>query len=1350
LRTAAKYRLDEALTALRSSRLLVDARIERIDRLVAAKGMPSLAASRWSKHRGAVIAAIANLDAAAEQSAQRLAAAPADTLPSFDALQSLIDAEATASAPPIYGAQTLPVYRPRLAARDPSLTPIIVPTYADAAHDNAPVAADYAATLEAPLSPTILDEAQQLGHDYTRIVDFVRSQVRTQWYAGAQKSAETTLRTLAGNDVDQASLLIALLRASGAAARYVRGVVDVPSTDLASMLGMREDEVGLALAAAGVPNRPVVSAGRISAYAIEHIYVSAYLPFSNYRGTAGDLDGRAWIPLAPALKPHAFTAAGGALARTGIAVDPFITQYLSAVQTSAPLDLLRQQVSDGLSHLTPPVTYASQLAQLSVSAAPLELLPASLPVAVEAVTGEFAALPETLRQHAHVVMRAGTQDSDAIVLDQTIPLAQLLDRRVTLAYEPASIDDGRIADQNGGFGAVPPYLVHVRPVLDVAGLPSAAGTGEIENGATHRVEITFDSPGGTASFAQNVTAGGLAAIVLDEQGDAPPQQADGVVLPGESETAAARLLANFGARYLATWDQADDELARLVGVGLVRPFPSAALVINQYTVDRVGGVVDAMTWWGVGLDAALRPVEPFTQLSSLSTSADWLELSSLQGSVLEHQIFEQQWSVDSISADKGLAVARANGQTVLTLTQATGASSLNQPQAVKDAIAAWLNRGYVVDVPRDPITYVNWTGAVWRVRSLSTGEAGYFISGALAGGSTAMPPELWYFQDLVELLGNPYGEEPDEDPQSGVALTLDATAQYQDGVVGTVLAQPLRATVVDAAGRPVLNTAVQFAVTTGTGKLVDAGGAESTLATVLTDRNGNASVRVHLGTSQGDRGVYRLDANHTYPQFVGETLVEVTAASAVGPLHAGEPYVEYSLPGAPSQLALVGSDGATLNPGMSYNAFAANLTDQYGNGVSNVAINLNASTQYTMPTCGNSDAVDTIDATLFVPGQCPSGAVQLTGNACASPALSTLSRPGGAPFFVVPPKTALATVTIAGSAGSASASRQLVTDAIYDPCTDSTVDAVTLWAHSPQFGFAPLLGEYLSLIDAAAPGQVMAASQRIDAFHADLVAGAHAGVNWQPIDNATFDPHLQNGSLENVHAIGGGSYLQDLRAGTTPGPVHGQIYLQTNGQHLRIPGGAKGLPNKATFDPNDLVFAWSVAVQAPQVTPSPIPLTPFSATDAQIHIAAQVQPNEYVAAPATIDLLQGDEVLQSCTVPILDVGELACDFARGMLVDTAKQYSVRVVLNDGTPFRFESARTQLAFGQGIIGGYGMLPHSVTGGGSGSGGTGNDPPDVVQELALVQGRFPKKLSVNQAIDIPSGYACTAGAHFDYLL
>ncbi|MCL0149330.1 transglutaminase domain-containing protein, partial [Klebsiella pneumoniae] len=90
----------------------------------------------------------------------------------------------------------------------------------------------------------VLAKAAELNHEYTRIHDFVRSSVHTDWYAGAMRGAAGTLRDLRGNDVDQALLLAALLRASGAPTRLVSGSLEVPLDQLASQLGVSDTRVG--------------------------------------------------------------------------------------------------------------------------------------------------------------------------------------------------------------------------------------------------------------------------------------------------------------------------------------------------------------------------------------------------------------------------------------------------------------------------------------------------------------------------------------------------------------------------------------------------------------------------------------------------------------------------------------------------------------------------------------------------------------------------------------------------------------------------------------------------------------------------------------------------------------------------------------------------------------------------------------------------------------------------------------------------------------------------------------------------------------------------------------------------
>jgi Transglutaminase-like superfamily/LVIVD repeat len=75
--------------------------------------------------------------------------------------------------------------------------------------------------------PYIQSEAAVLGNDPTRIFQFVRDQVGYESYTGALRGARGTLWSMAGNSLDKASLLIALLRVSGIPAQYSSGTLSL-------------------------------------------------------------------------------------------------------------------------------------------------------------------------------------------------------------------------------------------------------------------------------------------------------------------------------------------------------------------------------------------------------------------------------------------------------------------------------------------------------------------------------------------------------------------------------------------------------------------------------------------------------------------------------------------------------------------------------------------------------------------------------------------------------------------------------------------------------------------------------------------------------------------------------------------------------------------------------------------------------------------------------------------------------------------------------------------------------------------------------------------------------------------
>jgi len=81
-----------------------------------------------------------------------------------------------------------------------------------------------------PTDPYIVNQAAALHNDPQQMFAFVRDQIAYQAYFGSLRGARGTLWSKAGNALDRASLLVALLRAAGFTAQYVQGTLPTAQT----------------------------------------------------------------------------------------------------------------------------------------------------------------------------------------------------------------------------------------------------------------------------------------------------------------------------------------------------------------------------------------------------------------------------------------------------------------------------------------------------------------------------------------------------------------------------------------------------------------------------------------------------------------------------------------------------------------------------------------------------------------------------------------------------------------------------------------------------------------------------------------------------------------------------------------------------------------------------------------------------------------------------------------------------------------------------------------------------------------------------------------------------------------
>ncbi|UUZ48770.1 hypothetical protein LP420_39925 [Massilia sp. B-10] len=173
---------------------------------------------------------------------------------------------------------------------------------------------------------------------------------------------------------------------------------------------------------------------------------------------------------------------------------------------------------------------------------------------------------------------------------------------------------------------------------------------------------------------------------------------------------ASLLLDGIGVNYSKAWSEGESQLAALSGVQLLRPVPPVAIVTNHMETEFLGEVPQTLVWKGVTLDAVAHPVEAVG-----ANAASFMAMSGLHGSSLEAVTFMQQFSVDAVSADKGLALAKAQGIALLNLGAANvGAlDATDHLQPVKDHIRNLVRLGYKVDV----LKHAGWSAAPGPVRS---------------------------------------------------------------------------------------------------------------------------------------------------------------------------------------------------------------------------------------------------------------------------------------------------------------------------------------------------------------------------------------------------------------------------------------------------------------------------------------------------------------------------------------------------------------------------------------------------------------------------------------------------------
>ncbi len=836
--------------------------------------------------------------------------------------------------------------------REPVEGPSIRPAYLGGDRGVRP--GDTASTELAPISEEIAELAQSLKWSPVMIYEYVKNQIETEWYWGCMKGAVETLRQGAGNDCDQAALLVALLRASGYPARYVRGVIeffagrDEPINKIKNLVGVEGPEaIAEYFQKAGIPYRAVIQGGRIVNFQIEHIWVETQIPYANYRGAIIDEHGKTWLGLDTSIKVSGYEYHEGLEGAWQVA-EGLMQEYLSTEQALTPLEYLRDKLTEAgyqPSELKRTRTLIPEV---------MKIVPASMQFRQIIITNEYEDIPDELIHKVRFAAgRQGTADGgQSELFDVTLPVYRVSSQRISITYEPETVEDQEVINSYGGLGNTPSYLVRLRPVLKVADERVAVGGDGLSVGQEYTLTVELISPNGTERVENTQTVGNLTVMGIVSQktmGYKPSAISQGPSATShELDQTAEDLLFQQAVDYIKRWDEAEEEIASLLHLNLIKPVPTVVTVGGLVEVTYLLDSPQDIEFKGVYIDADLRAVETVeSHRPSAIGHKLFMELSALQGSVLEHRIFQENWQVGAISTAKLIEIVNSRQQTgeaveIITINKDNIdiiLSTLRLDEDIMEDIQNSVNQGLVIHLPyatgNTPyaITHEDWEGIGYIKEDPETAEAGYMLTGGVAGGMTAWSMERWP-KYLRERLLNPYSEPPEYDPTKARYIHKVTATDMQEGRVGRELSRALQVVVYTAEMRPVKGAEVTFTVKAGGGLFSNGQGS----ITVKTDYNGIASARFIPGRYTKDNPTYLWYEdikNRPYPEQVGENIVDARLSSGAG---ITVPFTVYGFPGQPHHIRKLSGDG---QKGMVL-AFAGFVSvaveDEYGNPISNIPV----------------------------------------------------------------------------------------------------------------------------------------------------------------------------------------------------------------------------------------------------------------------------------------------------------------------------------------------------------------------------------------------------------------------------
>jgi len=765
------------------------------------------------------------------------------------------------------------------------------------------------------IDAVISDKAHELDHDPVKIYQFVTQNIAPEFYPGHRKSPVAVLRSGSGNDVDQALLLAHLYIASGYQANPVTGIARVPAGYIETLSGLSgKSAIVKFLRNSGQQFFYYGFENGYDVYYWQRTWISARLPYNSYRGAVVNKNNQSWIPLDPFITVPPPLPPQLSRLPDNVKINTAMADYLSLDPAASNKSFVSYLTSLAGSETSDDETAIPEAEEITY-------LPASLFFDVERVITE-GKLPEHYINQVTITATTEGNFFTKDILQQNLTISELYNHNITFSFEAASREDQDQINLAGGLNNILLSDISLKLVIRVDDQIIAISDQSLTGGDKINLTFTLNDTNRT-QFNKILVVGSYYSLAVGGGAvTSDPDQMTNWPAKGRG----SHWLSHSAYQYQHATYTDNQALEILTGHKVLYPLPTFTFVSNRQQIDYLLDQPAFLSWTGVNMDALLQPTVSVPAPTSHLSTADFIKSSALNSSWHEQNTFEDVFSLDSVSADELLKIARKDGILILEKPTQADVENSSHSLAVISEIRELLNNGFDIYMPASPVTVNQWTGSSWIAIDPQTGASGYFLSGSIAGGtntSTAGNSISWSLID-------PTSSAPTEGEDKVAYLKA-----YYDGENIGIAGQEtkIRIEAYSISWEPVVNANITLYIATANG-IFDNG---SGVHTLITDTSGSATATLTFATSTAITPHYmRINREDTYPQRVSE----VSLNAMVG--------TEYSASGKVSLLSPIslfyGPDKAVRAQidQIAVNMIRASAYDQYNNPVANIPVTIEA------------------------------------------------------------------------------------------------------------------------------------------------------------------------------------------------------------------------------------------------------------------------------------------------------------------------------------------------------------------------------------------------------------------------